>query len=154
MYKQLINTENGEFTINDGFIVSNQTTLNDLLLHFGKEKLIESKNMAKDYCGYYRTSQLEIDGLFFKFSFEFKDEILKIIYFEIETEPKERIEWTFNHVFETDWIKAQTNDKTEFNWNNISPGNSSYFVGYNWGNVGVFFDPFGGYFTTSLSYMQ
>ncbi len=139
MHKQLINITNGEFEINDGFIVSNKTSLTELQKHFGKNPPFSN-------------TQYKIGNLFFKFGFDIKNEVVKEIHFEIETEPKERAEWTFNHVFETDWIKAQTNDKTEFNWDIISPGNSSYFVGFKWGSINVTFDIFGGYFHTFLAY--
>ena len=62
MFKQLINSSNGAFTINNDFIVSNKTILNDLQLHFGKNQLVQSKYISNCY---YTSSQFEISNLFF-----------------------------------------------------------------------------------------
>lgn len=147
MFKQLINKVNGEFKINNDFIVSTKTTLRDLLFHFGKDQLIQSKYLSNCYL---TLSQFEIDKLFFKFSFYFENETLKKIGFEIETEPTPRIAWGNNRDFETDWIASQMNDVTKIDWEN--PTCDQYWLVYHWGGVGIFFDFKNGTYDSFLSY--
>ncbi len=148
MHKKLINKANGEFTINNGFIVSNQTTQNALEQHFGKEKLIQSAYISNCY---YTTSLFEMDNLFFKFYFTIENDTVKEINFEIETEHKERIPWANNRDFETFWIAWQMNDDTKFNWDN-NLDNEQYSIVCIWGSVGIFFDFKQGTYQSYLSY--
>lgn len=148
MRKKFLNKATGEFTINDGFIVSKQTTLNDLEHHFGKEKLIQSAYIPNCY---YTTSLFEIDNLFFKFYFTIENDVVKKIEFEIATEQKERIPWSNNRDFETSWIAWQMNDDTKFNWDD-NPENEQYNIACTWGSVGVFFDFKQGTYQSYLSY--
>jgi len=147
MFKQLINNVNGEFKINNDFIVSTKTTLSDLLFHFGKDQLIQSKYVLNCYL---TLSQFEIDKLFFKFSFYFENETVKKIGFEIETEPTHRIAWGNNRDFETDWIASQMNDVTKIDWEN--PACGQYWLTHHWGGVGIFFDFKNGTYDSFLSY--
>ena len=41
--KQLINKDTGELTLNNGFVVTKETKLNDLLKKFGKDKFRQSE---------------------------------------------------------------------------------------------------------------
>ena len=114
--------------------------------HFGKEKFKKYKSKIEG-CSYYGCgSQFEIDGLFFKFSFTYRDEILTRIDFEIETEPIER-GWGHNRDFETAWIREQLNDTSEINDPN------RFDVACNWGSMAVFLYDFkNGTYNTYLSY--
>ncbi len=148
MFKQLINNATGEFTINNGFVVSNITRLSDLLIHFGEEELIQSKYISNCY---YTNSQFAIDSLFFKFNFSIKNECVIKIGFEIETEPIPRNEWRSNCDLETAWIAKQMNDTTKFNWDN-NPEFKQYILNYNWGSIGIFFDFKNGTYESFLTY--
>jgi hypothetical protein len=148
MYKQLINKENGQFTVNNDFIVSNKTTLTDLFLYFGKDQLIQSKYMLNYY---YTASQFENDNLFFKFSFTIENMIVKRIGFEIEIGSKPRSAWGNNRDVETAWIANQMNDTTSFDWDN-NHDNKQYILSYNWGDVGVTFDFKNGMYESFLNY--
>lgn len=148
MYKQLINTANGEFTINNYFIVSNKTTLNELLLHFGKDQLLESTFISNCY---YTSSQIEIDNLFFKFIFYLENDLVKKIGFEIETENKIREPWGNNKVLETAWVANQMSDSNIFDWDN-NPEQKQYGFIFDWGGVSVFFDFKNGTYESSLYY--
>lgn len=148
MHMQLINKANGEFTINNNFIVSNKTTLNELVLHFGKDQLLESKYLPNCY---YTTSQFEIDNLFFKFIFYLENEIVKKIGFEIETDAMPRKAWANNRDVETNWIARQMNDNTKFDWD-TNPECKHYLLNCNWGTVGIVFDFKNGTYESFLNY--
>lgn len=149
MYKQLINNLNGAFTINNNFIVSKATTLNELKLHFINNQFFQNKYSTNCY---YPSSQFEIDNnLFFKFNFCFENDILKKIGFEIQTESIIRNEWGNNRDFETSWIAKQMNDAVGFDWEN-NPKCDQYMLQYNWGIVGVFFDFKNGTYESFLNY--
>jgi hypothetical protein len=148
MSKQIINKENGEFTINDSFIVSKKTRLSDLQLHFRNDQLIQSEYIPNCY---YSSAQIEIDKLFFKFSFIIENETVQKIIFEIETEPINRIAWANNRDVETAWIKAQMNDESNFNWDS-NPECNQYILSYNWGITGVFHDFKNGTYQSFLTY--
>ena len=111
--KQLINKDTGELTLNNGFVVTKETKLNDLLKKFGKDKFRQSE-YADDY---YSLPQTKIDEYYVIFGFEFKDEKLKKISFQVETEPIKREAWTSQRDLETKWIAQQMNDKSNFIWN-------------------------------------
>jgi hypothetical protein len=147
MTDQLINIKTGEFTIALDFITSKNTTLNDLINHFGKDKLTESEYVE----GYYSLPKLKIESLYFRFGFSFRNELLKQIYFEIDETPEPRAPYASNQDLETNWIAQQTNDTRKFDWNN-NPNCEQYGLQYNWGVVGVFFDFKNGTYESSLSY--
>ena len=148
MFKQLINDTNGAFTINNDFIVSNKTILNDLQLHFGKDQLVQSKYIQNCY---YTFSQFEIDHLFFKFIFYIENERVKKMGFEIETVAKSRNNWANNRDVETNWIASQLNDTDKFNWE-INSESNQYISNYRWGEVGVFYDFKNGTYNSYLAY--
>ncbi len=148
MYKQLINTVNGEFKINNGFTLSSTTTLNELLFHFGKDQLLESNDLPNCY---YTTSQFEIDNLFFRFIYFIENEVVEKIVFEIETENKIRESWGSNRDFETNWIANQMNDNTNFDWDN-NPECKHYVLSYNWGIIGIVYDFKNGTYESFLNY--
>ena len=148
MFKQLINRSNGAFTINNDFIVSNKTILNDLQLHFEKDQLVQSTHVSNCY---YTSSQFEINNLFFKFIFYFENERVKRIGFEIETVAKPRNNWANNLNIETNWIASQMNNTDSFSWENKSECNQ-YISDYIWGEVGVFYDFKNGTYNSYLAY--
>lgn len=145
---QLINIINGEFTINNNFIVSNKTTLNELLVHFEKDQLLKSKYLPNCY---YTTSPFEIDTLFFKFTFSLENQTIKKIGFEIETDNTPRKEWANNRDFETNWIAEQMNDNTKFDWD-TNPECKHYLLNYNWGTIGIVLDFKNGTYESFLTY--
>ncbi len=145
---QLINTTNGEFTINNNFTVSNKTTLNELVIHFGKDQLLESKYLPNCY---YTSSSFKIDTLFFKFIFSFDNQTIKKIAFEIETAAAPRKEWANNRDMETNWIAEQMNDNTKFGWD-ANPECEHYLLNYSWGTIGIVFDFKNGTYESFLKY--
>jgi hypothetical protein len=147
MTNQLINIKTGEFTIAPDFIASRTTTLNDLMNHFGKDKLTESEYVK----GYYSLPKLKMENLYFRFTFHFKNELLKEICFEIDETSEPRAPYASNQDLETNWIARQTNDTAKFDWNN-NPNQEQYGLQYDWGGVGVFFDFKNGTYQSSLNY--
>ena len=145
--KQLINKDTGELTLNNGFVVTKETKLNDLLKKFGKDKFRQSE-YADDY---YTLTQTKIDEYYVIFGFEFKDEKLKKISFQVETEPIKREAWTSQRDLETKWIAQQMNDKSNFIWNMKIAGRH-YHLQYNWGCIGVYYDFKNGTFDSGLFY--
>ena len=145
--KQLINKDTGELTLNNGFVVTKETKLNDLLKKFGKDKFRQSE-YADDY---YSLPQTKIDEYYVIFGFEFKDEKLKKISFQVETEPIKREAWTSQRDLETKWIAQQMNDKSNFIWNMKITGRSEEHQ-YNWGCIGVYYDFKNGTFDSGLFY--
>ncbi len=147
MSNQHINKHTGEFTIDKGFVVSHKTSLDELLAHFGNDNLKES-----DYVrGCYRSHQVKLDDLWFKFSFYVDQGILNKITFEIETEQKERAPWSSNEEVETNWIAQQMGDDSGYVWDTKIAGRQ-YYLPYAWGGIGVFYDFKNGTFNSSLNY--
>lgn len=145
MNKKIINISNGAFSITDGFVLSRTTTLQDLIGFFGEENLNKSEYTSNCYLG----SQLEIDGLYFKFNFFFAADLLTKIYFEIEEEPIERIPWSNNRDFETNWIADQMGES--FVWD-MNIAGRHFHLSYDWGFAGVFYDFKNGTFQSVISY--
>lgn len=148
MTPQLINLETGGFTLDNSFMVSPATRLEDLQDHYGKDSLKKSE-FAKD-C-WYLPRQIKIEDLYFVFRFYFENELLKSIGFEIEEEAKERNPWGNNRDFETNWIARQTGDESGFNWDTSEAG-KQYHLPYPWGSVGMYYDFKNGTYESSLSY--
>ena len=137
--QQLINVKTGEFTLNNGFVVSSATTLKDMRDHFGNDRF-----KTRGY-------ELEIGGLYFVFRFSFENGCLKRIDFEIEEESKVRNPWGNNRDFETNWIAQQMGDDSGFVWDMDQAGRH-YHLPYTWGSVGVYYDFKNGTFESSLIY--
>jgi len=144
---ELINRNTGEFTLDNDFRISHTTTIDELMAHFGKDRLKESEYMKDRYI----SSQVKLDGLYFVFSFCFEKEVLKKINFEIEEESKERNPWGNNRDFETNWIAQQMEDDSGYVWDTKIAGRQ-YYLTYPWGGIGVFYDFKNGTFNSSLNY--
>ena len=114
---------------------------------FGKDKFRQSE-YADDY---YSLPQTKIDEYYVIFGFEFKDEKLKKISFQVETEPIKREAWTSQRDLETKWIAQQMNDKSNFIWNMKIAGRHHHLQ-YNWGCIGVYYDFKNGTFDSGLFY--
>lgn len=147
MMNQLINKNTGAFTIDDNFIITHQTSLEEMTNYFGESGLTKSK-YVKD-C--YTSIQVNIEELYFKFRFTFNQEVLKSIAFEIETEPIERIAWSSNEAVETNWIAKQMGDKSGYVWD-LTIAGQQYCLCYSWGEIGVFYDFKNGTFESLLKY--
>ena len=146
---QLINVKTGEFTIDNDFRVYHATTIDELMAHFGKDRLKESEYKKDRYI----SSQVKLDALYFVFSFCFEKEVLKKISFEIENERKAREPWSNNRDVETNWIAQQMGDNSGFVWD-MNQAGRHYHLFFEWGSIGVYYDFKNGTFESSLNYMH
>jgi hypothetical protein len=85
MFKQLINPATGEFTINNEFIVSNTTTIEQLKTHFGHVQM-QVSDMKNGYINY-RIHNLKIDGYYFIITFHFLNSAIIQISFVLRDKP-------------------------------------------------------------------
>ena len=69
MYQQLLNPATGEFKINNEFVISDKTTIEDLIAHFGEDKL--ALNDMKNGHSNYSAWNIQIGELYFIFTFYF-----------------------------------------------------------------------------------
>ncbi len=84
VYPQLLNPATGEFKINNDFVVSDKTTIEDLSAHFGEK-------MAVNYVGKtghsnYSAWNIQIGELYFSFTFYFFNKIITRVSFVLQAE--------------------------------------------------------------------
>lgn len=157
--KQLINKANGEVTLYNGFVVSKNTMLKDLIHFFGNNTLKQNKYTAN----YYSLPQTKIDDYYIIFGFAFKDKKLRRISFQIENEPIVREPWTSQRDLETKWIAQQMQDESNFVWyskeewdkefmKDLKVPNNDYSFSFHWGFIGIYYDFKNGTYDSSLLY--
>lgn len=147
MDKKIINKDTGELCFDNGFVVSKNTTLEELLRHFGKDKITKSEYNRNVYI----LQQQKLGKYYLKFYFYFGKQHLNKIEFEVETKPIERIPWSSNRDVETRWIARQLNDKSNFKWD-MNKAGRHYHLQYDWGSIGVYYDFKNGTFSSVLVY--
>lgn len=147
MDKKIINKDTGELCFDDGFVVSKNTTLEELLRHFGKDKITKSEYNRNVYI----LQQQKLGKYYLKFYFYFGKQHLNKIEFEVETKPIERIPWSSNRDVETRWIARQLDDKSNFKWD-MNKAGRHYHLQYDWGSIGVYYDFKNGTFSSVLVY--
>ena len=84
VYPQLLNPATGEFKINNEFVISNKTTIEDLKAHFGEK-------MSADNLGNYSVRNVQIGELYFIFAFAFSNNTIKNISFVLRDNPYDEI---------------------------------------------------------------
>ncbi|MCZ8286386.1 MAG: hypothetical protein O9353_13120, partial [Bacteroidia bacterium] len=85
MTAQLINIKTGEFALNGGFVVSNQTTENDLTAHFGEERVsVRDFKNGHSNCS---IRNLKLGELYFILSFYFLNGRITRTEILVNTEP-------------------------------------------------------------------
>jgi hypothetical protein len=138
MHQQLINTENGEFLLNDNFIVSDKTIPEDLIAHFGGDKL--SLNDMKNGHSNYWIGDLKIGDLYFSLTFYFKqmNEVKQLtrIYFVLSETPYEDSTDSWDN-----FSKEKEDKKGAFmeKWLNLQLGGSA--ASFAWGKASLYYDP-------------
>lgn len=132
MFKQIINPATGEFTINNGFVVSNKTTIHQLETHFGELKM-QVSDMKNGYINY-RVDNLKIDAFYFIITFHFFNTTIKNISFVLQAEPyNDTASWdNFN---EQEEIK-----KGKFMELWMAKQMKGDFKKYDWGKAGTNYD--------------
>lgn len=146
--KQIINTETGEFAITDNFAFSAKTTTEDLIAHFGADKLRlnDMQNGHKNYA-----ASAHIEKLYFIFTFYFFDNLITHISFYLlenftpqDESNNTNASWDNFDVAEAEkegqfmkkWLNSQLNGVNNFSWGiadvYYDPHNLSYSgtIGY------------------------
>ena len=85
MHQQLINPATGEFTLDNQFVISDNTTIEDLTAHFG-EKLSADRNGNLERSSY-NVRYLQIGELYFIFTFNFFYKLLISVTFVVRARP-------------------------------------------------------------------
>ncbi len=85
MFKQTINPATGEFTINNDFVVSNTTTIHELINYFGENKMRLS-DMKNGHINY-RIDNLKICDYYFIITFYFFNTTIMSISFILKDKP-------------------------------------------------------------------
>ena len=146
MHHQLLNPQTGEFTLNNNFVVSNKTTVEDLLAHFGQDNM-QLSDMHNGYCNY-STKQIQIGELYFNFTFNFFNKIITKLSFNLQPELYEaNADWdNFN---EQENIK-----KGKFMEQWMAKQMKGDFKRYDWGKVGTYYDFHNLSTTCNINYTQ
>lgn len=147
MSKKIIDKETGTLTLYNGFIISKDTTLENLLNTFTSNELKKSE-YADNICS---LKQAKYDEYYIRFWFYFIEEKIYKIGFEIETKPIQRVPWSNQRDLETKWIAEQMGDKSNFIWD-MNIAGRHYSLKYNWGFIGVYYDFKNGTFDSSINY--
>lgn len=85
MHQQLLNPATGEFIIDNEFVVSNKTTIEELTTHFGEDKL--ALNDMKNGHSNYSAWNIQIGKLYFIFTFYFFNSVVTSVSFILQAKP-------------------------------------------------------------------
>ncbi len=85
MHQQLLNPATGEFKIDNEFAFSNKTTIEELIAHFGEDKL--ALNDVKNGYSNYSAWNIQIGELYFIFDFNFFKGVMVGVSFILQAKP-------------------------------------------------------------------
>lgn len=142
MTEKFIDKFNGHLLILNDFEVTPKTTPDNLILHFGKEKL-KIRDIQNGW-KHYIISNIKKDLFYFWLTFYFENDILSILSFTIDDKLKPATAWdNWNEkkerqkrIFFDNWLTKQLGKKREFSW----------------GTVGAFYDNKAGFSSIVLRY--
>ncbi len=146
MFKQIINPATGEFTINNDFVVSNTTTINELANHFGENKM-QVSDMKNGHVNY-RVDNLKISDFYFIITFYFFNTTITSISFVLKDKPYDASN-NWDNFNEQEQIKE---GKFMEQW--MAKQMKGDFKRYDWGKVGTYYDFHNLSTTCNINYTQ
>jgi hypothetical protein len=139
---QLINKETGELSFADDFILSPKTTPEEIFQYF-KDGVLNDMGPKSGWKNY-TIRNIQLDNLYFIFTFHFEKDILRHLDFIVSENPIVAGSWD-------DWSEKEEEKKRNDynNWLTKEIGKSREFP---WGRVDAIFDRIGGGTSIILRY--
>ncbi len=144
MTQSIIDTRNGELKCAEDFLVSKQTTPEDVISYFGQDNIIiRDTNTGWKH---YSVRNAKMNDTYFIFTFYFDNAILKMLDFIVSDQVIIAGSWD-------DWSERKELEKRDYynDWLTNEIGNKREFP---WGTIGAFYDAKGGGSSIVLKYEE
>ncbi|GAA4737956.1 hypothetical protein [Flavisolibacter ginsenosidimutans] len=142
MTQSIIDTKDGELRFAEKFVVSKQTTPQEVIRYFGQDKVV-IRDMNTGW-KHYSVRNAKVNDTYFIFTLYFDNDILKMLDFLVSDEVITAGSWD-------DWSERKELEKRDYynEWLTKEIGNKRNFP---WGTIGAFYDTKGGGSSIVLRY--